>query len=205
MTIRQYLLAGGIAAAHTLTAAGTLMGTPAYMSPEQFIGKRVEAKSDQFSFCVALYEALFRERPFDGDTLPSLMSAVLTGKVREPTTAARAPRWLRLAVLRGLRHDPEQRWPSMRALELALTPERPSQRWTWLAALGVGATLTAGASSWLGADDSAAQVCSGAAQQVVGVWDPARKQQVRAAMLASAASGTSPSVAAGGRGAAGSL
>jgi tetratricopeptide (TPR) repeat protein/predicted Ser/Thr protein kinase len=171
----------------SLTVTGTVLGTPAYMSPEQFIGKRVETKSDQFSFCVALYEALFRERPFDGDTLPSLMAAVLSGKVREPSSASRAPRWLRLAVLRGLRHDPEQRWPSMRALELALTPSAPTQRWTWVAALGVGAALTAGASSWLRPEDPAAQVCSGAELQLVGVWDPQREQQVRAAMLASGA------------------
>ncbi|MBA3545522.1 MAG: serine/threonine protein kinase [Nannocystis sp.] len=177
----------------SLTVTGTVLGTPAYMSPEQFIGKRVEAKSDQFSFCVALFEALFRERPFDGDTLPSLMTAVLTGKVRDPSNPARAPRWLRLAVLRGLRNDPEQRWPSMRALELALTPERPTQRWTWVAALGVGAALTAGATSWFGAESPAAQVCSGAESQVAGVWDDDRRQQVHTAMLASGATGAEAS------------
>jgi tetratricopeptide (TPR) repeat protein len=173
----------------SLTLTGTVLGTPAYMSPEQFLGQRIDAKSDQFSFCVALYEALYGERPFDGDTLSSLMTAVLAGKVRDTPTSARAPRWLRAAVLRGLRNDPEQRWPSMHALAKALTPERQATGGSMLAALGLGVFLTAGATSWLGAGDPAAQVCSGAAEQLTGVWDDARREQVGRAMLASGAPG----------------
>jgi tetratricopeptide (TPR) repeat protein/predicted Ser/Thr protein kinase len=171
----------------SLTVTGTVLGTPAYMSPEQFLGQRIDAKSDQFSFCVALYEALYRERPFDGDTLSSLMAAVLAGKVRD-THSSRVPRWLRAVVLRGLRNDPEQRWPSMYALSKALTPEH-RHRGPVFAALGLGALLTGAASSWLGQADAAAQICSGAQEQLTGVWDEPRRQQVREAMLATGAPG----------------
>ena len=171
----------------SLTVTGTVLGTPAYMSPEQFLGQRIDAKSDQFSFCVALYEALYRERPFDGDTLSSLMAAVLAGKVRDTPTSARVPRWLRAVVLRGLRNDPEQRWPSMHALHKALTPEH-RHRGSVFAALGLGALITGVATSWLGTA-GAAQVCSGAEDQLTGVWDAARSEQVEAAMLATQAPG----------------
>ena len=176
----------------SLTVTGTVLGTPAYMSPEQFLGQRIDAKSDQFSFCVALYEALYRERPFDGDTLSSLMAAVLAGKVRD-THSSRVPRWLRAVVLRGLRNDPEQRWPSMYALSKALTPEH-RHRGPVFAALGLGALLTGAATSWLGSADAAAQVCSGAQEQLTGVWDEPRKQQVREAMLATGAPGAQTTV-----------
>ena len=64
---------------HPLTETGAVLGTPAYMSPEQFAGRQNDARSDQFSFCIALYEALYGERPFGGTSLPALTASVLGG------------------------------------------------------------------------------------------------------------------------------
>ena len=57
----------------SLTSTGTVLGTPAYMPPEQMRGREADARSDQFSFCVALYESVYGERPFEGGTLAGLM------------------------------------------------------------------------------------------------------------------------------------
>ena len=99
-----------------LTQAGAVLGTPAYMSPEQFQGDAIDARSDQFSFCVALYEALYGERPFSGTTLLDLMAGVLDGTVRTPPAGSKVPSWVRKIMLRGLRVDPCDRWPSMTAM-----------------------------------------------------------------------------------------
>ncbi len=99
-----------------LTQAGAILGTPAYMSPEQFQGEAIDARSDQFSFCIALYEALYGERPFSGTTLVDLMAGVLDGTVRPPPAGSKVPSWVRKIVLRGLRVDPRDRWPSMTPL-----------------------------------------------------------------------------------------
>src|SRR5690606_8835865 len=82
-------LAGLRALAASLTVTGSLVVTPAYMAPEQFRGERADPRCDQFSLCVALYEALFRARPFPGDTLAELMRAVLAGHLREATGGAK--------------------------------------------------------------------------------------------------------------------
>src|SRR5204863_3949280 len=66
-----------------LTRTGAMMGTPAYMAPEQFRGRATDARSDQFAFCVALYEALYGERPFGGNTLMALTTNVVNGRIRE--------------------------------------------------------------------------------------------------------------------------
>ena len=58
------------------------MGTPAYMAPEQHAGGTADARSDQFAFCVALYEALYGQRPFAGDNVASLAASVLDGALR---------------------------------------------------------------------------------------------------------------------------
>src|SRR5207249_1842218 len=91
-------------------------GTPAYMAPEQHCGRLVDARSDQFSFCVALYEALYRQRPFAGDSQAELASEVIAGRVREPASQAKVPAWLLRVLMRGLSVDPGARYPSMDAL-----------------------------------------------------------------------------------------
>src|SRR5262249_9181157 len=99
-----------------LTETGAMVGTPAYMAPEQFAGRPADPRTDQFSFCVALYERLAGERPLAGETPPALMTNVLRGATSEPPPDARVPTWTRRILLRGLRIHPAERFPSMEAL-----------------------------------------------------------------------------------------
>src|SRR5204862_7808769 len=85
-----------------LTRFGSILGTPLYMSPEQLCGQTVDPRADQFSFCVALYEALYGERPFAGDNFAALRAAVLAGDPRPAPLASRVPARLRAILLRGL-------------------------------------------------------------------------------------------------------
>jgi len=108
-----------------LTRFGASMGTPAYMSPEQFRGEPTDAATDQFSFCVALYEALYGERPFAGRTPDDLGKNVTSGFVRTAPPGSRVPGWIREVLLRGLAVNPAERWPSMSAL-LAQLDQQPA-------------------------------------------------------------------------------
>jgi tetratricopeptide (TPR) repeat protein len=99
-----------------ITATGALLGTPAYMSPEQFQGRLADARSDQFSFCVALYEALFGTRPFAGRTLDELAMNVMGGNLDTPAESRGVPARVRRVLEQGLRTHPEERFPSMNAL-----------------------------------------------------------------------------------------
>jgi Tol biopolymer transport system component/predicted Ser/Thr protein kinase len=100
-----------------LTATGAVLGTPAYMAPEQISGGVADARTDQFSFCVALWEALSGQRPFPGETLSEIAAALAIGEPRAPE---RIPRRLRHVLARGLSHDPAARWPSLDALLAAI-------------------------------------------------------------------------------------
>ena len=105
-----------------LTVAGSISGTPGYMSPEQYAGGDVDALSDQFSFCAALYEALYGYLPFAGETLEELKKSV-QGAVRPPPAGTRVPVEIQQALLRGLAAAPKSRFADMSELLSALRLE----------------------------------------------------------------------------------
>jgi len=121
----------------TMTRTGAVMGTPLYMSPEQHAGEPTDERSDQFSFCVALYEALYGGVPFPGKTSVALADAVLSGRMQPPPKSASVPARLRKILLRGLSTKPEDRYPSMDALLADLThdPSRKVRRFAMVMAL----------------------------------------------------------------------
>jgi serine/threonine protein kinase/Tfp pilus assembly protein PilF len=119
-----------------LTVTGSTLGTPAYMAPEQHAGRPTDARSDQFSFCVALWELLYGERPFAGRTLAALCVAVTKHELREPTDSD-VPGWLRKIVERGLAAEPRERWPDMDALLVALADDPRRRRGFLLGITGV--------------------------------------------------------------------
>jgi len=101
----------------TLTQPGALIGTPAYMAPEQYYGAPPDPRTDQFAFCVAAWQALTGERPFKGETLDELRTASAAGVAGVP---ARLPRAIRAVLARGLAVDPAERWPDLDTLLDAL-------------------------------------------------------------------------------------
>ncbi len=155
-----------------LTKTGARLGTPAYMSPEQYDNAEVDARADQFGFCVALWEALYGQRPFAGNHLAALMLAITEGRIADPPRGSRVPTWLRKVVARGLAHDPGARWPDMNALLAALDGNRSRRSLSW-ALVG---TLTLALASLAGArtferEVAAIDVCEGAEQAFAGTLD----------------------------------
>jgi serine/threonine protein kinase/dipeptidyl aminopeptidase/acylaminoacyl peptidase len=103
------------------TEAGTIIGTVAYMSPEQAEGHKVDARSDIFSFGAVLYEMITGRRAFPGDSKLSTLASVLQ---KEPAPVGQAgapvPRDLERMIARCLRKDPQRRWQSMADIRVAL-------------------------------------------------------------------------------------
>jgi tRNA A-37 threonylcarbamoyl transferase component Bud32/tetratricopeptide (TPR) repeat protein len=154
-----------------MTRTGMLLGTPAYMAPEQFLAEPADARSDQFSFCVALYEALYGERPFEGSTVAELAVTVTVGRLRDAPARARVPARLRRILARGLQRVRAQRFPSMEVLlaELARDPERRRRRLTIGVAVAVLLVVVgAGAQRTILRPVS---LCRGAGEHLTGIWE----------------------------------
>jgi tRNA A-37 threonylcarbamoyl transferase component Bud32/tetratricopeptide (TPR) repeat protein len=179
-------VAGSSVPADAITRTGDQVGTPLFMAPEQYAGGDVDARADLFSFCVALFWALFGEHPFG--SRPSTPSASAA------RAAAGVPPWLREVITRGLHTNPADRWPSMDALIVALgrDPARTRRRVAAVAA-GVVACLAAGALV-SHAVEGAHVSCDGGPARLAGVWesgdagrrDGSRREAVRKAILTGA-------------------
>jgi len=162
----------------TLTRTGAVLGTPAYMSPEQWQGRVPDAASDQFSFCVALWSALCERPPFEGKTMGALSDAVISGK-REPfeREPAAPPKYV-AALERGLSVEPAARHPSMDAL---LAELQGSPRSAWGRAAIAGAAIAS--LGWLafGTRNEAAvpEPCTGAVEALGQTWDDVARASAR--------------------------
>jgi serine/threonine protein kinase len=103
-----------------VTVTDSFVGTPAYMAPELFSGGGADARTDQFAFCVSLYEAMYGQRPFRGATTRELAEEVLAGNVLPAPHRTRIPRWVHSIIERGLRVDPADRHPSIQSMLAAI-------------------------------------------------------------------------------------
>ena len=166
-----------------LTAAGAVMGTPAYMAPEQFLGQVADERTDVFALCATLWEALYGQRAFVGRTFHELAAAVVSGETRSPPTGARVPRWLRRTVALGLSVDPATRYASVDELIAALDAD-PTHRRRRLLVTGLTLATLGGAASWVAmALRANARYCKHAADALAGVWDDERQAVVKRGIL----------------------
>ncbi|HFE47488.1 MAG TPA: hypothetical protein ENJ18_18700 [Nannocystis exedens] len=154
------------------------------MAPEQHRGHEVDARTDQFGLCAALYEALYGVRPFAGTDVKSIRKQAIRGEIRPPPVNSGVPRWVERALLRGLAPAPEDRWPSLDSLLDALSRD-PSKRWGWIGAVILGLALLAGASYALASHRAKlANRCTGASAQLVEIWGEKPRNDLRIAFQA---------------------
>ena len=163
-------------ASRVLTAGGMIVGTPQYMSPEQWRGHLADSRSDQFGFCVALYEALYGKPPYPGDSCSELMDSVTNGKLEPPPRHADVPAPVRKALLQGLMLEPADRFPDMSALLHALE-EWPRRRRRRLL-LGIAAVGVASIGVLFYVTPRGHEPCAEAGTAIDAVWNTERRATI---------------------------
>jgi serine/threonine protein kinase len=134
-----------------LTDVNLVLGTTGYMSPEQIVARPTGPLSDQFSFCVTLYEALYGIKPYPGKTAIEVATRFREGRIEPPPPGIRVPRRLHRALLRGLSIERADRFRSMKALikELEAVPRPGWSRFSNAAVLLGTAWVAACSAVWL--------------------------------------------------------
>ncbi|MBL8943964.1 MAG: serine/threonine protein kinase [Myxococcales bacterium] len=180
---------GPMANADAIVAAqqtDSISGTPAYMAPELFAGIPASERSDQFAFCVALFEALWGHRPFAGTTLGELVANLELGRMRRPEHMRGVPADVLRALVRGLDVDPRRRFASMHALLAAIERAAGRSRRRTLA-WGAGGLGAVGLLAWA-ARPPATPACD-PADAIARVWNDAARAQIHDALARAQAAG----------------
>jgi tetratricopeptide (TPR) repeat protein len=166
--------------------SGSLAGTASYMAAEQLAGSAADARSDQFAFCVALWEALYGGRPFAGNTMPELVTNVLDGNLLAAPRGRAVPGWLRRACERGLARDPARRWPAMKDLLEALERGQATAGRQRFVVAAAGVVLVVGGVLGMREVDARRRVaaCEERGASIAEVWNDDARAEVEAAMLA---------------------
>jgi serine/threonine protein kinase/tetratricopeptide (TPR) repeat protein len=165
----------------SLTQTGAVLGTPAYMSPEQLRGEEAGVPSDIFSLCAALWQALYGSHPFPTESFAQLREAVLHGGVREPSHPGAVPGHVRRALLRGLRPSQQERFSSMDELVAALSNDPVARRKrAALVAVPIFIAVAAVGSAVL-IQQRARMTCRAGGARLASVWSEAKKSSLRSA------------------------
>jgi tetratricopeptide (TPR) repeat protein len=169
----------------TQTRTGSILGTPAYMAPEVWEGAELDPQSDQFAYCVSLWEALYGARPFTGQSIAELAGRVGQGRLPDPPAGTEVPAWVHQILVRGLAPRRSDRWPSMRVLLKRLERGDPARRWRRLAVVvgitGLLAGALGGAVVWFA--DAAEDPCAGGEVRVAAVWNEGVVDGISAAFV----------------------
>lgn len=159
---------------------GLARGTQVCLSPERFQDGACDARSDQFSFCVRLWEGLYGKGPFRAESDDDLRENVINGRITFPTGHSNVSAAVHAAMIKGLSPLPADRFESMDALVEALTP-KSNERSRWALPLSIA---TMGIALAIGLQVFGTSPCSGLSMRLAEVWGPARKTEVRTALLA---------------------
>ena len=165
----------------SLTRTGAIVGTPAYMSPEQYDLRTADARSDQFSFCVALFEGLYGHRPYQGRSMAELAAHISRGAIRMPEDHRGVPRRILDTLRRGLSVQPDDRFPGMTEL-LAQLRRDPAASWRRLAVVATPVVVLGTGVAMLALRDDAP--CRDARARLGEAWDDSRREQARSAFAA---------------------
>jgi tetratricopeptide (TPR) repeat protein len=161
-----------------LTQAGTVLGTPAYMAPEQALEGRADHRSDQYAFCVSLYVALFGKHPLgEFSNLPEFIAQLETDDVSPPPADHEVPTRIVTTIMRGLSRSQEERFPDMDALLDTLRLDPAQRRKRWLVA-GVSAVAVAAAIGIFSYTAYRKQLCGAGESHVAAVWNADRRAQL---------------------------
>jgi serine/threonine protein kinase len=161
-----------------LTKTGDRLGTPAYMSPEQFLRRELTPASDTFSFSITLYEALHGTHPYLADTFEQLRQNVLSGRVPTPTSSS-VPSWLHAIVVRGLAPIAADR-PNMSDLVAALSKDRKQSRRRWASGIIMLAAAAGFGTTWFSPSNS--PQCDLGETTIAAVWDDGQARRVASSM-----------------------